>query len=892
MDDGLVKSVVEDPLNNLSELLSFETFLGLCSNPTFGEQYLPSSCSSPVQPMPYGPLSYLPMNVEAQNSGLFGESEKGGFDGVGNEMIFQQGEVQAGIKMNFDNRSSFGGPGPSMAANVMLNNIPRPLGLSVAEKMLRALSLFKESSGEGILAQVWMPIKLGDKFILSTCDQPFLLDQMLAGYREISREFTFPAIEAPDSYPGLPGRVFMSNMPEWTSNVIYYSKNEYLRVQHAVDHEVRGSLALPIFDAHEKTCCAVLEVVTIREKTDFHQEMENVCRVLQAVNLSTNVTSKVHPQCVSKNQKAALSEIVDILRAVCHAHRLPLALTWIPCENSDIVIDEITGVSVGEGKSGCGDKNILCIEEATCYVNSKSMQGFVETCAEHPLKKGQGIAGKALESNHPFFSPDIRGYEIMEYPLVHHARRFGLNAAVAIRIRSTYTGTDDYILEFFLPTNCIGSTEQQLLLTNLSSTMQRLCKSLRTVSDAELIGSEDTKVIGEGRGIVQSTYMHGKDPQIVISDNELDSRENLVHNLDNNKEAMEPNASNDQMRQLEKKRSSVEKNISLSTLQKHFSGSLKDAAKSLGVCPTTLKRICRQHGISRWPSRKINKVNRSLRKIQTVIDSVQGVEAGIKFDTITGGLVATTTISQDMEVDTISPHCIARTSVISSPASHIKPVSPSLKLERNEYITGVPKLESTCKGESGAEDRPQRKCYKSGLSFEASDCHVNSGSSGNMVARDEMDTTIDGDCGVIDGIQPTSSGMTNSSDGSRSTANGSASSSPNNIPRKVSTQDNGNRVTVKANYKEDTVRFKFDPQTGCLQLFEEVGKRFKLPVGTFQLKYLDDENELVMLGSESDLQECLEVLESIGSSCIKLTVRDVPSLMGSSASSNSLLGVS
>ena len=159
--------------------------------------------------------------------------------------------------------------------------IPRPLSMSVDEKMLKALSLFKASSGGGILAQVWVPMRLGDQHILSTWEQPYLLDEMLAGYREISRSFVFPTERRSGSFLGLPGRVFISKVPEWTSNVSYYNKVEYLRADHAAQHEVRGSIAVPVFDSPEMSCCAVLELVTTKEKSNFNAELETVCNALQ-----------------------------------------------------------------------------------------------------------------------------------------------------------------------------------------------------------------------------------------------------------------------------------------------------------------------------------------------------------------------------------------------------------------------------------------------------------------------------------------------------------------------------------------------------------------------------------------------------------------------------------
>lgn len=194
------------------------------------------------------------------------------------------------------------------------------------------------------------------------------------------------------------------------------------------------------------------------------------------------------------NQNAALAEIKDVLRAICHAHRLPLALTWIPCSYKEDACAETTRVHTRKHSICPNEKPVLCVEETACYWNDTHMQGFIHACSGHFLEEGQGIVGKALQSNQPFFYPDVKEYHISEYPLVHHARKYGLKSAVAIRMRSSYTGDDDYILELFLPVHIEGGIEQQLLLNNLSSTMQRICRSLRTVSDAELVGEDNSKV--------------------------------------------------------------------------------------------------------------------------------------------------------------------------------------------------------------------------------------------------------------------------------------------------------------------------------------------------------------------------------------------------------------
>ncbi|PWZ37599.1 Protein NLP2 [Zea mays] len=783
--------------------------------------------------------------------------------------------------------------------------ITRSVGNILADRMLMALSLFRKSLSDGVLAQVWMPVEHNGRVVLSTSEQPYLLDQDLAGYREVSRNFLFSVKEEPGLHLGLPGRVFISGVPEWTSSVTYYSKPEYLRMEHALLHEIRGSLAMPVYDPSKGSCCAVLELVTNKEKTDFDAEMDI------GVNLQTT-TDRSNQKVYSENQKYASTEILDVLRAICHAHMLPLALTWIPTSNGTA-----NGFCVAENirLDSQPGKSVLRIHESACYVNDAKMQGFLHACAERHLEKGQGIAGRAVKSNLPFFSPDIREYSIEDYPLAHHARKFGLHAAVAIRLRSTYTGKDDYILEFFLPVNCKGCGEQQMLLNSLSSTMQRICKSLRTVSEAVTDNVSATEPMYENTN--GSCLPTGNSESSSHDDQPI--TESAFHDLssgDKQGDREPAKARSSSKRVAEKKRSTSEKNFSLDVLRKYFSGSLRDAAMSLGVCPTTLKRICRQHGISRWPSRKINKVNRSLKKIEKVIKSVHGVDRSLQYDPATGSLVPATSLPDKMPTSSAGVKTVEEKSSpepgqdFSSPdgwqressqlhassiptrvGDEVQMLAINNEGSRN-YASGIANIaqhsnsedahgplypvgavNSSHTGETGYIDSP-------------TSLHMDSVEGQTMVRDSRSVQQADVTMATKEQTLPSTSGTTDSS-------SGSASSQPafKGNPGRALKVSSSDALTVKATCNGDTVRFKFVPAMGWYHLLEEVAKRFKLATGAFQLKYKDDEDEWVILANDADLQECVDVLDSIGSRSVKLQVRDLPCLVSSSGSSSCCLQV-
>ncbi|KAJ6859930.1 hypothetical protein NC651_036298 [Populus alba x Populus x berolinensis] len=285
-----------------------------------------------------------------------------------------------------------------------------PEEMRLRARMEKALSLLKDSLGSTgcFLAQFWAP----GGFDLENLPYPHLCvpNSTLLEYRQL---------EGRNGYSDILNRAWKcgtgGEFPEWTPNVSYYRPDEHAHLSDAISCRVRGIIAFPVFN--EANClCAVLELVTMEEKQDFDLETEKVSQALQAANLGIRLP-RPRPQCFNEVQRAALTEIADVTRAVCQTHRLPLALTWIPWRHDDIL-------KVGDIIYWCSCQ--LEIERTACYADEK-MQGFVHACEHLFLYESEGAAGQALETRLPSFEPDVKEKHVWNYPLAHHARKYNLN---------------------------------------------------------------------------------------------------------------------------------------------------------------------------------------------------------------------------------------------------------------------------------------------------------------------------------------------------------------------------------------------------------------------------------------------------------------------------------
>jgi len=306
-----------------------------------------------------------------------------------------------------------------------------------------------------------------------------------------------------------------------------------------------------------------------------------------------------------------------------------------------------------------------------------------------------------------------------------------------------------------------------------------------------------------------------------------------------------------------------------------------------------MKRICRQHGISRWPSRQISKVNRSISKLKKVIESVEGSESAFTLTSITGPLPVPFTPSNPTNIKNGRQTEVTDLSIPS--VQENRGSSSQIKLLENDDRLGMLIPQRSFLANISKQIEREKALNLRSSSGEPS---TNSGTSeesclGSPANRTFVSLLMEPQQNMCKPERFTKEPFQTQDlllPGLFVNGSGSSKNCKNHITAAVPlgslmSVHNSGIVTVKARYKEDFLRFRFLCSASIIDLKDEVAKRIQLDVGVFDMKYLDDDHEWVKLTCDADLEECMEISRLSGSNILRLLVTDIAPILGSSCGS-------
>nr|XP_043610490.1 protein NLP6-like [Erigeron canadensis] len=227
------------------------------------------------------------------------------------------------------------------------------------------------------------------------------------------------------------------------------------------------------------------------------------------------------------------------------------------------------------------------------------------------------------------------------------------------------------------------------------------------------------------------------------------------------------------------------------TIRQYFGMPIGEASRSLGVSRSTLKRVCRELSIPRWPFPQRNKKYGSFG-IYTAVLLLIGVK---RWSCSSGrhGFSAKWWIC----------------------GKHKALAFKSNPSDESETVNPFSKPHQTCIGiyEAAYLLLGLKRWRKRTVVKHAMPCN---------------DYIIDGQISNIINIVDVSPKMN------------------------VVNYSDTSMVTVKATYRDDTVKFKFPLSSGLLKLKDQVAQRIKLQTTRFHLKYRDEDDDLILLACDED----------------------------------------
>ncbi|KAF5753804.1 putative transcription factor Nin-like family [Helianthus annuus] len=620
----------------------------------------------------------------------------------------------------------------------------------IKEKITSVLKVLKFRE-QHVLVQFWSPVTVQKRWLLTTWDQPFGLgwaDEELYSYRKKSERFAVVADEEHTEKLGSPGRVYSHKLPEWSLDVQGQDTS----------NNVHGYINLPVFESSSDSCVGVLEIITSSSYVDFAFEVQEVSRALKNQNLkSPNVFEDPSLSIADERRRRELDEIFKVLKTVCDIHNLPLAQTWAPCGYSSYVANsENLEQSCSSFNRNCIGKVCISTVDLPFYVRDLNLWEFREVCRERHLDKSQGVVGRSLSSCGAWFCEDVTKLDEDDYPLVHIAHSSGLNSCLAIYLKSPESDAE-HVIEFFLPAHSANETGLRRLMETFKQQIKNSSwMQLDIVSPPQVLGGVPFNWDFESPPSPLNLLTEkGEAPPPESENMENEPSNSAAGGTSQNKiEDFDIDSG-----KISRKRKRSDRMISYEEIKKLFGKTMDEAAAILNVSRSTLKRICRNHGIPRWPYK---------------------------------------TGPYKSDADTFMKSDQTDVAVFTSEGTHTPP--PVFGGGSNEPFGGT--------------------------------------------------TYITQDPAVL-------------------TENAKHSST--HVPHQKELAN----VTFKATYRDDTIKFTYRLLDGLVKLEEEVATRFHLTIGSFRLRYKDEDGDMITIACDNDLKALGAFMQLTSTNMIKLSVQMV-----------------
>ncbi|KAG5577509.1 hypothetical protein H5410_057643 [Solanum commersonii] len=314
------------------------------------------------------------------------------------------------------------------------------------------------------LVQFWAPIKINGYTFLSIADQTFAfykgIDKRHSSYRKLCLD-TLISIDNEIPF-GPPARVFSRCLPEYNYDVRSYSSAEFPLLQTEIPLGIHSYYAFPVSNLHNHQCLGVFEIVSTQPSLhlpDLFKEWYFDSVGLYATNPLDILFGASNP---------LFCDIKDGLYRILQDRWIPFAQIWIPFSRS-------ASSKVLYRASASTNEYFSLIYHEFEYASKVSL-----------IESGEALVGRAFASQGSCFCKDVTLLSIEEYPLVPGARKVRFTQSFAICLQSKCANNIVCVVEYFLPRNEMAVRDTKTFLNMLLTTMKEQLPGFIAASGKEL----------------------------------------------------------------------------------------------------------------------------------------------------------------------------------------------------------------------------------------------------------------------------------------------------------------------------------------------------------------------------------------------------------------------